>query len=333
MSRYREYLRSDVWRQKRALVLQRSDGTCELCGGTATQVHHVQYPKTLGTETLDSLVAVCEQCHRKSHGIVEYPEVNIVAKRVVPSFDGRDMEMGVGENGQLYTSLRRWADAMCMHQSLRPHFDTMAEAVVLQLNQIDSRGDWKIPVRDRYGYRWPVVARALREFYYAHRDELRVRVAPVGKIHEHRLWHNVDALLHWGDGLAEQELKRRFTGLAEQAAPPTPMQALRQMFDVVEDHETRIAKLEGPQYDANEYVTVARHGTTRNVYLKDSLDGRGGELVGATVGKWLAEHAAAYGVAPGPKVKEADGNSSYRYEANTWPRSYIDQGFEVFGLV
>ncbi len=64
---YQEYLRSDAWLAKRALVLQRAKGICEGCGiRKATQVHHFRY-ENLGDELLWDLAAVCEICHDKSH--------------------------------------------------------------------------------------------------------------------------------------------------------------------------------------------------------------------------------------------------------------------------
>jgi len=64
---YQEYLLSDKWRQRRALVLDRADGLCERCRqAPATQVHHLTYEHIFG-ELLFELVAVCDDCHSRAH--------------------------------------------------------------------------------------------------------------------------------------------------------------------------------------------------------------------------------------------------------------------------
>jgi 5-methylcytosine-specific restriction endonuclease McrA len=63
-----DYLKSDDWKRKRALVLKRDGYKCVYCGSRATQVHHKKYaPQNIGREPIDWLVAVCEPCHRKRH--------------------------------------------------------------------------------------------------------------------------------------------------------------------------------------------------------------------------------------------------------------------------
>lgn len=65
---YTEYLQSDIWKQRRELVMQRAGGTCESCGNEhATRVHHLTYAH-VGQESLFELVAVCEPCHDLLHG-------------------------------------------------------------------------------------------------------------------------------------------------------------------------------------------------------------------------------------------------------------------------
>jgi hypothetical protein len=64
---YSAYLKTDTWKKKRALVLDRADGMCEGCGvNYAVQVHHLTY-EHLGDEFLWELKAVCLRCHRKAH--------------------------------------------------------------------------------------------------------------------------------------------------------------------------------------------------------------------------------------------------------------------------
>ena len=66
---YEHYLGSNVWRNKRNAVLNRSEGCCETfgCNLVATEVHHKWYPRVWGNEELESLVAICRQHHEAEH--------------------------------------------------------------------------------------------------------------------------------------------------------------------------------------------------------------------------------------------------------------------------
>jgi 5-methylcytosine-specific restriction endonuclease McrA len=63
-----EYLKSDVWKRKRYVVLKRDNWRCVYCGAKATQVHHKRYAKrNIGKEPIDWLVSVCDNCHNSIH--------------------------------------------------------------------------------------------------------------------------------------------------------------------------------------------------------------------------------------------------------------------------
>ncbi len=63
-----EYLKSDDWQRKRAVVLKRDKYRCAYCGVRASQVHHKRYaPRNIGREPIEWLVSVCDACHRKQH--------------------------------------------------------------------------------------------------------------------------------------------------------------------------------------------------------------------------------------------------------------------------
>jgi 5-methylcytosine-specific restriction endonuclease McrA len=64
---YNAYLESDIWKAKRALVIQRANGVCEAClCADASEVHHKTY-QNVGKEPLFDLVAVCSSCHKDIH--------------------------------------------------------------------------------------------------------------------------------------------------------------------------------------------------------------------------------------------------------------------------
>lgn len=65
---YSKYLKSEIWRSKRSVVLIRARNLCECCGIHApAQVHHLEYPKVFGHEPLWTLRAVCMRCHHLLH--------------------------------------------------------------------------------------------------------------------------------------------------------------------------------------------------------------------------------------------------------------------------
>ena len=66
---YSTYLASDVWREKRSLVINRAGGICEGCRSrVANEVHHLTY-QYVGNEPLFHLVALCHDCHQKIEAI------------------------------------------------------------------------------------------------------------------------------------------------------------------------------------------------------------------------------------------------------------------------
>ncbi len=63
---YRAYLASPQWAQRRAEILNRANGLCEICSQPATQVHHLHY-HNIGDEQPDDLMALCRECHELIH--------------------------------------------------------------------------------------------------------------------------------------------------------------------------------------------------------------------------------------------------------------------------
>jgi 5-methylcytosine-specific restriction endonuclease McrA len=70
---YENYLASPEWREKRLLVLARASRLCEGCRlAVASEVHHTTYDH-VGDELLFELVALCEECHQRTHGYPDRP--------------------------------------------------------------------------------------------------------------------------------------------------------------------------------------------------------------------------------------------------------------------
>lgn len=71
-SQYDQYLGSDAWAAKRAMVLRRDQGRCQAvlpgCQRQADQVHHLGYAfhRAFNDTPLWLLVSICASCHTKA---------------------------------------------------------------------------------------------------------------------------------------------------------------------------------------------------------------------------------------------------------------------------
>lgn len=59
---------SEKWKRLRENAFKRDGQKCVMCGAAyPLEVHHRRYPKAWGAETLDDLVTLCDDCHKKLH--------------------------------------------------------------------------------------------------------------------------------------------------------------------------------------------------------------------------------------------------------------------------
>jgi hypothetical protein len=74
---YRKYIKSECWRLKRGQVHFRDKGECQArkngiqCKARTREVHHLRYPRVLGTEPLEWLMLCCDKCHNAIHAGVD----------------------------------------------------------------------------------------------------------------------------------------------------------------------------------------------------------------------------------------------------------------------
>jgi hypothetical protein len=71
-SPYNEQLKNEKWKAFRNFVFVVRGSKCEMCGATQKlQVHHPNYVKgrKAWEYTCNEVVVLCEQCHRKAHGL------------------------------------------------------------------------------------------------------------------------------------------------------------------------------------------------------------------------------------------------------------------------
>lgn len=68
---YHAYLSSDAWRSVRNAALARDGARCVLCGSCRRlEVHHINYA-SIGHETSDDLLTLCDKCHADVEGRTE----------------------------------------------------------------------------------------------------------------------------------------------------------------------------------------------------------------------------------------------------------------------
>lgn len=68
---YPEYLKTDHWRVVRGEALERAKRKCQLCASKRRlEVHHNTYDH-LWCELPEDVIALCNRCHKKHHGLGE----------------------------------------------------------------------------------------------------------------------------------------------------------------------------------------------------------------------------------------------------------------------
>lgn len=202
---YQRYLQSEEWREHRGLALSRTSGFCQFCGNFAARVHHVRYPKQLGHEHPNSLVPVCDACHKTAHGIQKMKtltdvkmlgELTPVGTRLNYLLDGP----------RVYASAASWAKALQIPVVMQSWFESFL-SITAKSRQADSAGELEVMYKDVLVYRWHAVAETLRGFdrrYYA--GEFGNKVLPTEKLAYERFHANYEKLVRWGYDLQERAL-------------------------------------------------------------------------------------------------------------------------------
>lgn len=82
--KYRAYLASREWAEKRDAVIQRANGVCERCQlSKVEEVHHLTYER-LYDEPLDDLQGLCSSCHQFVGNHSDYDPAGLSAFRTPP---------------------------------------------------------------------------------------------------------------------------------------------------------------------------------------------------------------------------------------------------------
>ena len=72
---YREYLKTNHWKQVREKAIKKAGFKCQLCNSFSKflNVHHRDYDR-LGNERDTDVIALCKTCHEKFHDIEGDPQ-------------------------------------------------------------------------------------------------------------------------------------------------------------------------------------------------------------------------------------------------------------------
>lgn len=67
---YDRYIHSVAWRDTANRRLDQDSHVCQVCGGDATDVHHLTYDR-FGHEDMNDLVSLCRRCHEKAEALYD----------------------------------------------------------------------------------------------------------------------------------------------------------------------------------------------------------------------------------------------------------------------
>lgn len=265
MTKYAQYLKSDEWREKRAAIRLRSLGRCEFCGAAMEHVHHVKYPKHLGTEPLDDLVAVCSRCHSKSHGVKSMTDesIEVPAGRpvTVKAMTGKPFTICAGANGNAYATADTWVEAIDVPRARRANFTAGLVGYAARKSQ------GRLLLAQFNGMEviaWQVVARALDSVHAKYRWKVQ-SPRPVNAEETPDEWaalvkfiDRIDDMKDWGYDLQSNALASLIAGNAPVvAAPATLDQQIAAIALGYMKHGERIDAIEAVVLrDGSEWITT-----------------------------------------------------------------------------
>ena len=329
---YQRYLESSEWCDHRDLALARTSGFCQFCGNFAAHVHHVRYPKQFGHEHPNSLIPVCDKCHKIAHGIQkmktlsrpkETSEITPIGSRLNYVLDGP----------RVYASARSWARALQIPELLMPWFEKSLP-VHAKLKQID--GDLEVMYKGVLVYRWHAVAETLRGFDHQYAaGKFGDIVTPTRKRVYAEFHANYEKLVRWGYDLQERALANAIDAQKTVAQAPSTqdqlVSALKQAVaprllahdEQLREHDIKINEIQDAvptMKDPQEFIpvkqAVAEKGLDATIM---PLHPNSNETLSGVAGQMLAAKGAQKGA---PVISRLDGQSR-GVAMNTYRRGAI----------
>lgn len=298
-SSYARYLGSPEWREKRLAVMKRSHGKCEFrCGRDAAHVHHVRYPKVLGTEPLEDLVAVCERCHETAHGI---KRESMMKELIVREFHGEPVAYFIdNDTGEPWFSFHQTLLALGHGGELSKATSNRVRAEIWGFLDDDERRIVDMPGDD---------GELSRRYFVSESGTYHIAFKlDTPKSIPFRRWITKEVLpaIRRTGGYANESRKQ---------VDGNPMEALELFFALGKDHDDRIVKLERTvNRDPDQPVLIIV--ACRELGHEPNLMAHGRQTLASRAGQILRQR----GVQPGPKQWIRLEGSSIDTQVNTWRR-------------
>ena len=152
---YHRYLASREWSIRRELIRDRSRGWCERCWRNKMDaVHHLTYIR-VGCEELEDLQAICDLCHKFTHGkIHEDPTTSGVKVYLAGPFVGMPdwrKEILTSYPDEVAGYDRYPESAFPLGDQQNREFAIVKQALV---GGFDVTGPWRIGASSEHGLRW-----------------------------------------------------------------------------------------------------------------------------------------------------------------------------------
>jgi len=276
-AQYQKYLKSKEWKLLRVVALERTGGLCQFCKQPATQVHHVQYPKNLGSENPDSLIPVCKNCHEVSHGIQEINNMSDLKNAEIMndiSPSGVKMKYLLAE-AKVFASARSWSNALRIPKNMRDWFESGLARIAI-LKKDFPGGPLERTYLGRTVYRWPAVSRQLRAFdrqWYkgVYDSYTKSAKSQIDEFHD-----RYEKLLDWGDELQEKAIENSLNPVNETPSIENLQNVIQSVTSEVvhrqdlrldyqdrvithlDDKVTKIEQLVPPELDPLEFITIRK---------------------------------------------------------------------------
>lgn len=295
-------------------------------------VHHIRYPKNLGTEPLDDLIAVCRGCHNKSHGkrkmsLELVPDPKVI--EVTPPGGGRFLAC-TSSNGNAYASADAWVEITHCPNGMAAHARNMLQAVEFLPNAPGA-----LPVAEFNGqkvYSWQAVAACLRT---VDREHYRRRLLPVAQRDAglHAPWADmvryadrIDAITRWGWEMQSRAIAQRFQGNPATTISTSLDDKILLLAQGHVAHTQRLGRIEAIVLKpGGEFVTVQNGLDELNLDGADIITDGGGTL-GPIAGMRLKRENCETG---GQRMRRLDG-SGHRVPVAMWRRRDV---YRVLGAL
>lgn len=343
---YRAHLRSHEWQGIRETAMESTGGVCAFCGAPATQVHHVRYPKQFADDSVLNAQPVCDECHRKAHGIADLSELAHPVVVRATSAHGQAIDLLV-DDGQVFAPIATWLHSMRIPASLHGWFRHCFERnTVLKTSYAAKLHDGTAV------YRWQAAARSM-----LNRHDAYVQAAAAGRnitVDAQAVEDNFQSMMEWLFNESERALAAAHAAARKQSGQefalvadgPSLLASIDQLYQgqrliaATVDGQRAELKHQGVELERQaaalddlrvqvkkdgDHCLTAKAGA-RELCLDETVQPIRG--CGHNWETLIGVELKAMGAAPGPRVAARLSGCSVVTLVNTWRRSDIHRAVE-----